>query len=412
MNKHYSARGSTLAVGAANIEETIMKLDKLLRVLSYVMVAAIASAATSGLFLWDSYRNPPEKSKLNELSQLIQNRFIGEVDVTAMEDAAADAMVNALGDRWSYYITAADYDAYLDQMNNSYVGVGITIQVREDGYLDIIEVVPGGPAEKSGLLPGDILTHADGQDCAEIGIDAARNIIRGEEGTVVKLTVLRGEEKLVFDVTRAYFEVPVAAYQMLEGSIGYIAIENFDTRCADETIAAIDDLVAQGAVSLIFDVRNNPGGYKTELCKVLDYLLPEGPLFRSEYYDGSTYVDESGPEFLDIPMAVLVNSESYSAAEFFGAALREYEAAVVVGQQTCGKGYFQQTYPLSDGSAVGLSVGKYCTPNGVNLAGVGITPDVVVEVDEALFVQIYYGNVEPMDDPQILAAIEALKVGN
>jgi carboxyl-terminal processing protease len=216
----------------------------------------------------------------------------------------------------------------------------------------------------------------------------------------------------VFEVIRAYFEVPVAAFQMLEGSIGYIAIENFDTRCAEETIAAIDDLVAQGAVALIFDVRNNPGGYKTELCKVLDYLLPEGPLFRSEYYDGSTYVDESGPEFLDIPMAVLVNSESYSAAEFFGAALREYEAAVVVGQQTCGKGYFQQTYPLSDGSAVGLSVGKYCTPKGVNLAGVGITPDVVVEVDEALFVQIYYGNVEPMDDPQILAAIEALKVGN
>lgn len=389
-----------------------MKMNKFMRAVSYILVAAVASVATSGVMLWTTRANSPEPNKLEELSQLIQDRFIGDVDVTAMEDAAADAMVTALGDRWSYYITAADYDAYLDQMNNSYVGVGITITVREDGYLDILEVVPGGPADQVGVLPGDILTHAEGQDCAEIGMDAARNIIRGQEGTVVSLGILRGEEAMTFEVTRAYFEVPVASWQMLEGNIGYIAIENFDTRCADETIAAIEELMSQGAVALIFDVRNNPGGYKSELCKVLDYLLPEGPLFRSEYYDGSTFVDESDAEFLDIPMAVLVNSESYSAAEFFGAALREYDAAVVVGQQTSGKGYFQQTYPLSDGSAVGLSVGKYSTPNGVNLAGVGITPDVVVDVDEELFVQIYYGNVEPMEDPQILAAMDALKVGN
>ena len=123
-------------------------------------------------------------------------------------------------------------------------------------------------------------------------------------------------------------------------------------------------------------------GRHNALCRILDYLLPEGPLFRSEYYDGTEQVDESDAEFLDVPMAVLVNSESISAAEFFAAALSEYEAATVVGQQTIGKGYFQQAYELSDGSAVGLSVGKYTTPNGVSLAGVGITPDVIVEMPE------------------------------
>ena len=137
--------------------------------------------------------------------------------------------------------------------------------------------------------------------------------------------------------------------------------------------------------------------------------MPEGPLFRSEYYDGTEQVDESDAEFLDLPMAVLVNSESISAAEFFAAALDEYEAATVVGEQTIGKGYFQQAYKLSDGSAVGLSVGKYTTPNGVSLTGVGITPDVVVEVDDELFWQIYYGNVQWSEDPQILAAMEILK---
>ena len=387
-------------------------MKKLLTVLSYILVAAVASLATLGVVFLGGFGGSGEYTKLEQLSDLIQEKFIGEADVTAMEDAAADAMVNALGDRWSYYISAADYGSHLDQMNNSYVGVGITIMLREDGDLDVVGVVEGGPADQVGILAGDIVTAVDGQDCAELGIDGTKNLIRGEEGTVVTLTVLREEQELSFDVTRAYFETPVVAYEMLEDCLGYVAIGNFDSRCADETIAAIEDLLAQGAESLIFDVRNNPGGYKTELCEVLDYLLREGPLFRSEYFNGKTQVEESDANCLELPMAVLVNSESYSAAEFFAAAMREYDAAFVVGQKTCGKGYFQQTYELSDGSAVGLSVGRYYTPNGVSLAGVGITPDVEVEVDDELFWQIYYGNVEPMEDPQILAAIEALKVGN
>lgn len=383
---------------------------KTLLLLSYVLVAALASAATFGIVILTA----PEynSTKLEQLSELIQEKFIGEVDVTAMEDAAAVGMIDALGDRWSHYISAAEYGAYKDQMNNAYVGVGITIMLREDGYMDVVEVVRGGPAEAAGILEGDILIAADGADCAELGINGTRDRVRGEERTSVALTVKREGEELTFEVTRAYFEVPVVAYRMLEGDIGYIAIENFDSRCATESIAAIEDLMAQGATALLFDVRNNPGGYKTELCDLLDYLLPEGPLFRSEYYDGSTQVDESDEAFLDLPMGVLVNRESYSAAEFFAAALREYDAAFVAGEKTTGKGYFQQTYELDDGSAVGLSVGKYTTPKGVSLANVGITPDVEVEVDEELFWQIYYGNVEPEEDPQILAAMEALKVGN
>lgn len=386
-------------------------MKKLLTVLSYILVAAIASAATMGFVLYNE-NDALEYTKLEQLSDLIQERFIGEADVTAMEDAAATAMVKALGDQWSHYISAADYGAYEDQMNNAYVGVGITILLREDGYLDIVEVFEGGPASSAGILAGDVMIRVDGHDCAELGIDGTRNMVRGEENTDVELTLLRQGEEITFRVTRAYFQTPVVSYELLEEEIGYIAIENFDSRCADETIAAIEDLLDRGAAALVFDVRYNPGGYKTELCKVLDYLLPEGPLFRSEYYDGTTQVDESDADYLDIPMAVLVNSESYSAAEFFAAAMREYEAAFVVGEQTTGKGYFQQTYKLLDGSAVGLSVGRYFTPNGVCLADVGITPDIEVEISEELFWQIYYGNVAPMDDPQIQAAIEELKVGN
>lgn len=380
-------------------------MKKLMIFMSYVLVAALASAVTFAA------TNVPRENnaKLDELRALVDEKFIGEIDWKAAEDSAAAGMVAGLGDRWSYYMSAERYDSYLEQMNNAYVGVGITVTEREDGYIDVVKVVKGGPAERAGIEAGDILTHADGVDLATLTMDETTGIIKGEEGTTVQLTIRRGEMTWEMDVKREFFEVTVASGQMLTEDIGMVTIENFDGRCADETIDAIESLMDQGAKKLIFDVRNNPGGYKRELCAVLDYLLPEGPLFRSEYYDGTEQVDESDADCLDIPMAVLVNSESISAAEFFAAALDEYEAATVVGTQTIGKGYFQQTYRLSDGSAVGLSVGRYTTPNGVSLTDVGITPDVVVEVDEELFWQIYYGNVDWTEDPQVLAAVEALE---
>ena len=381
-------------------------MKKLLRFMSYILVAALASAATFAVVAFE----PGDRySKLDELKALVDQKFIGEIDWKVAEDYAAAGMIEGLGDRWSYYMSAENYQSYLEQMSNAYVGVGITVTEREDRYLEILEVTKGGPAEGAGVEPGGVIIRVGEQDISELGIDGATGLIKGEEGTDVTLTIRYGDQEQDFTMTRAYFEVTVAWGRMLPDGIGLVTIENFDGRCADETLAAIEELLDQGAEALIFDVRNNPGGYKTELCRVLDYLLPEGPLFRSEYYDGTEQVDESDAEFLDIPMAVLVNAESISAAEFFAAALDEYDAATVVGEQTIGKGYFQQSYKLSDGSAVGLSVGRYTTPKGVSLTDVGITPDVVVEVEEELFWQIYYGNVDPEDDPQIQAAVEVLK---
>lgn len=383
-------------------------MKKVWKILSYVLVAALASAVTFGVASFTG--SDGTEYKLEQLADLIEERFIGEADRTEMEDAAAAAMVGSLDDQWSYYIAAEDYAAHAEQMNNAYVGIGITIQVMEDeSGIQVIKVNEGGPAEEAGILVEDVIVAVDGQRIAGMSTTDVRNLVRGEEGTPVVITVLRGGEEIELSVTRKQVQTPVAVGQLLDDSIGLVTITNFDSRCADETIAAIEALLEQGAEALIFDVRYNPGGYKHELVKVLDYLLPEGPLFRSEDYKGEVSVDESDADCLEIPMAVLVNGDSYSAAEFFAAALSEYGVAVVVGEQTCGKGYFQQTYQLIDGSAVGLSVGKYSTPNGVNLAGVGITPDVVVEVDEDTAAKIYAGTLDPVEDPQIQAAVEALK---
>ena len=383
-------------------------MKKYRQILSYILVAALASTAT--LFAADTFWNMRQISKLDQLSDLIEERFIGEADRTAYEDAAAAAMVDALGDEWSYYIPASQMQSHQENMNNAYVGIGITITVRPegDGFL-VTKVNEGGPAEEAGMLPEDVIVGIEGQSAAGMTADEARNLVRGKPDTQVQLKVRRGSETLSFSVTRKEVLTPVATGQMLEDNIGLITIVNFDSRCYYESRAAIDRLINEGAVALIFDVRNNPGGYKDEMVQLLDDLLPEGPLFRSEDYRGKVLLDESDGDFLDIPMAVLVNGYSYSAAEFFAAALMEYDAATVVGQKTYGKGYFQTTIHLNDGSAVGLSIGKYTTPQGKNLAGVGITPDIVVEVDEETDVAIYAGTLAPEEDPQIQAAVKALK---
>lgn len=379
--------------------------EKLLRIGSYILVAVLATVVT--LFAV-GYEGP---SKLEELESLIADRFIGEADLTAIEDAAADAMVKATGDRWSYYISADEYESYQEQMDNAYVGIGITIQVSEtegEGFF-VIEVNPDGPAAEAGLEVGDLLIEVEGQDIRKGTTAEVRDLVRGKEGTFVSLQVLRKGEPRLFSVERRQVQTPVAVYEMLDDHIGLITIANFDSRCAEESIAAIETLLDNGAEALIFDVRYNPGGFASELVDLLDYLLPEGDLFRTVRYDGKEAVDVSYGDYLDIPMAVLVNESSYSAAEFFAAALRDYDAAVVIGEQTVGKGYYQTTYQLSDGSAVSLSIGEYFTPKGENLAGKGITPDVVLPLDEQTNAALYYGTLERSEDPHIQEAVKLLK---
>lgn len=378
----------------------------LLLTLSHLFVAILATVATLAVtFGLDSFA----PGKLNQLESLIQERFIGEADRTAMEDAAANAMVESLGDRWSYYIPADQFDTHKETMENAYVGIGITILAREDGSGFSIEAVTeGGGAEEAGLLPGDLIIGVAGEDVRGMDINQPRALVRGKEGSTVSVTVIREEQELTVQVERRRFETPVATGELLDGGFGLVTIENFDERCASETIAAIEELLSQGAESLIFDVRGNPGGYASELTDLLDYLLPEGEIFHTVTYDGTENIDYSDAACLDIPMAVLVNADSYSAAEFFAAALQEYGTAVVVGTPTSGKGYFQNTYRLTDGSAVGLSIGKYYTPQGKNLQDVGITPDIVSEVDEETYLSIYYGRLTPGEDPQVQAAIQAL----
>ena len=327
-----------------------------------------------------------------------------------MEDAAASAMVQSLGDRYSYYIPKEQYDAHVEGQYNVYVGIGVTIRAREDGTgVDVEQVEPGGPAQKAGILPGDVMTAVDGKSLAGMDVTGVKALVQGKEDTDVTVTVLREGEEKTFTLTRKRIQLHVAAGQMLSGNVGYVSVSNFSFGSADDAILEIEKLLDQGAEAFVFDVRNNPGGFASEMNKLLDYLLPEGKLFCAVDYQGKEQIDMSDEKCLEMPMTVLVNGSSYSAAEFFAAALSEYGWAKVVGEPTTGKGRFQSTITLLAGSAINLSIGKYTTPNGVDLTEVGgIRPDVTVEVDEQTAAMIYADLVPPEEDPQVLAALELL----
>ena len=274
------------------------------RFLSYVLVAVLASGVT-----WAVASFVPD-NKLEQISMLIENRYIGESDKTVLEDTAAAAMVNALPDRWSTYIPASSYQAHLNNQNNDYVGVGITIYKEASGGFYIVEVNQEGPAAEAGVCAGDVITHVDGQDVTGEDVPDLQDLIPGKVGTKVELTLRRGEESLTVTVKRKVIHQKAVEGQMLEGNIGLVTIANFHTNAGQEAIDQVKLLVEQGAEKLIFDVRGNPGGFVDELNQLLDYLLPEGPLFRSVDYKGKEKIDRSDASCLELPMAVLINGNS------------------------------------------------------------------------------------------------------
>jgi len=307
-----------------------------------------------------------------------------DADLDTAADAGLYAFVNGLGDRWSYYLDEKSYEGTLRRRANNYVGVGVTvdIQAREEGLL-IQSVTEGGPADRAGVLAGDVIIAADGVSLAGENRENGSDHIRGEAGTQVTLTLL-GEDGSTREVvcTRATLHNSSASGKLLEGDIGYVKLNNFYSGSAESFEKEVDALMEQGAASLIVDVRGDPGGYVAELQKILDYLLPEGPVFthKARWWVKSVY--QSDADCVDLPMVVLVNADTYSAAELLAAQLRESVGAPIVGGVTSGKGYSQVTFPLLNGGGVGLSTATYCTGSGHSLIGEGIVPDVELSLDK------------------------------
>ena len=307
---------------------------------------------------------------------LVNSRFVGEYDETQVVDSALSGMVDGLGDRWSYYLTEEEYEAQNQRRTNQYVGIGVTVNYESEDGLTIVEVTEGGPAEAAGLQSGEVITAVDGFSLAGEARYEGAERIQGEEGTTVTLEVLGtdGETRTV-EVTRASLDSDPVTAKMLEGNVGYVALANFYDHSADRLKEEVTRLQEEGVEALVFDMRNNGGGYLSELTEMLDFLLPEGPIFISRDRAGNEEVTQSDAACVDLPMAVLVNANTYSAAEFFAAELQEQGVAVIVGEPTSGKGYSQQTFALPHGGAMAISTGAYFTGSGTSLIGTGLTLD-------------------------------------
>ena len=327
--------------------------------------------------------------KLTELDRAVRNNFIGEIDTRKMVESIAEGFVRGLGDRYAEYMPPDRFAEHMRLTQGRMVGIGVEVIFNDyrGGVIEVTDVTAGSPAEAGGMLFGDLIYKVDGELISELGYFEAVSRVRGEAGTNVTLTVLRGEayrEETELIFTRAEVRVQTVRHEMMRNNIGYIRIREFNQQTPNEFRVALDALLELGAASFIFDVRNNGGGDLQGITQTLNYLLPEGPIIRIYSRDATreNVIYSTGENELIAPMVVLMNERTASAAELFCAALKDYEKAILVGVTTFGKGTVQSIHRLSDNSAIRLSTAKYAPPFSDNYDGVGVTPHVEVQLAE------------------------------
>lgn len=348
--------------------------------------------------------------KLTFLEMLVDNYYLEGVDPKVYADGIYKGFISSLNDPYSTYYTAEEYKALMESSSGVYRGIGATVsQNVKTGVITIVKPFKTGPAYEAGLLPGDIIYMVEGEEATGVDLTEVVSKMKGEEGTKVRISILReGETKpMEFTITRRQIEVPTIDYQMLEDNIGYIEISEFDEITVSQFKEAVDKLEAKGMKGLVVDVRNNPGGLLEAVCKMLDRLLPKGLLVYTEDKYGNRVEEKAeDSQMLKVPLAVIINGNSASASEIFAGAVQDYGIGTIVGTTSFGKGIVQKVIPLTDGTAVKLTISKYFTPKGRNIHGTGITPDVEVELNEELLKEI---EIPQKKDNQLQKAIEVVK---
>lgn len=347
--------------------------------------------------------------KIEKLEGMIDTYYMEKVDKNTMAEGIYKGLLESLDDPYSVYYTKDEYTALMESSSGVYYGIGATVSANaETGVLSIVKPFVGGPAYEAGLLPGDVLYKVNGEEVTGEDITEVVGKIKGEEGTKVTVTIVREGETDPIDyvITRRKVEVPTIEYEMLEGKIGYIAISEFDEVTADQFRSAIADLEKQGEKGLVIDIRNNPGGLLDTVVNMLKRMLPKGMIVYTEDKNGNRDEYKSdGTEEFNKPLTVLINGNSASASEIFAGAIQDYGKGTIVGTTSFGKGIVQSILPLSDGTAIKVTVSKYYTPKGRNIHKIGISPDVTIELDDALRQKVV---IEKSEDNQLQKAIQIL----
>lgn len=352
--------------------------------------------------------------KLEQIQDIIDKKYLFEEKIDTSEEEAGiyQGFLSGLNDPYAVYYTPDELTSFLDETNGSYCGIGALVsQNVQTGVSTIVRVFEGSPAEEAGILPGDALYKVDGTEV--IGMDLSllvNNYVKGEEGSQLTITVYRenSDEYKDITLTRRPIDVQTVSGKMLDEEIGYISVAEFDRVTADQFKSKIEELQGEDMKRLIIDLRNNPGGEVTTVVSMADYILKDGGRIltvANKKGTEETYDAEDGHS-LEIPMVVLVNGNSASASEVFTGAMKDYGVATIVGTKTFGKGIVQTLMPLSDGSAIKLTTDHYYTPNGNDIHGKGIDPDLEVELDEEAAQEVV---IPEEKDNQLQKAVEVVK---
>lgn len=351
--------------------------------------------------------------EINTIYEEIGMYYLYDYDNEELQDGMLQGMLAALGDPYSVYYNESDLDSFTTQTEGEYYGIGCSVaQSLTTGVITIVKAYEGAPACEAGILPGDILYAVNDVPVTGEDLDQVVLQIKGAEGTTVKLTMIReGEEDyLDFDVERRKVEITTVSHEMLEDQIGYIMVDSFDGVTTDQFISAYEDLKSQGMKGLVIDMRDNGGGLLTTVEDMLDYLLPEGVIFYAKDKYGNKYLEYSSDKssVLDVPLAILINGNTASAAEVFSGNIQAFGMATLVGTNTFGKGIMQNTFSTNkEGTtAIKLTVADYYIHGDRNIHKIGIAPDVEVELNDEVANQAVIDHAE---DNQLQEALRVVR---
>ncbi len=338
----------------------------------------------------DVYNSSPKvdaikgSNKIEEVLSIIQNKYMEDIDINKLVDGAIEGIFDAVEDDYTRYISAEEYAEMLKEGNEEYVGIGVHIARNvKTGKMIIISVMPNSPAKEAGIISGDIVISIDGVEVTSDNYSESVNNLKGKEGTTAKLVIQRGEEKIEKSVERRKITSNNVESSVIDNKYGYIRILEFENNIYNQFKDEYDSLIKDKKVEgLVIDVRNNPGGIVSETVKIADLLCGEGKIVETVYRDGSKKVYMSDEEKASVPIVILVNENSASAAEILAGAIKDLKQGTIVGKKTFGKGIVQSIIPLNDGGAVSVTTAKYYTASGVEIHGNGITPDIEVDISD------------------------------
>ena len=348
-------------------------------------------------------------TELDKYKKIIDKYYLGEVDEEKLKEGAIKGYIEGLGDEYTEYISKEDMEEYLEDATGNFVGVGIyMVQDTESNKIMVLSPIKNSPAEKAGILPGDLIVSVDGVEYTASDMSVAATKIKGEVGSKVSLKILRGTETLDFELTRENIKVNPVEGKVLENNIGYIEFSSFDEGTAEEFKNKFQELQGQGIQSLIIDLRNNGGGIVDEALEIAGFIADKDSvlLYEVDKNNNEKVEKSENDPIINMPVIILTNENTASSSEILAGALKDLGKAKIVGTKTFGKGVIQQLLTLPDGSGLKITSEEYLTPNKTKINKVGIEPDETVELPETVENVL---QVEEKDDTQLARAIEMLK---